>query len=209
MKKKKIILIFAIFIFSTSLTKVESSTNLDITNDTTIKYKWYIEEKVEGMYYPKGESLEGYYEDINDIKYGKESDLDEKYCQYSRDKYVVTMDVERIYKKIIDAQYVKIIGISEDTNIRIFANTTEINYSIRKMGTDEIIIDLNRHINISWYACYCLYIFKNILHFFFGHNETFQCKFLYFIQTISHFINRTEIIFCSSHIIHNIIIYFI
>ena len=118
-KKKKIILIFAIFIFSTSLTKVESSTNLDITNDTTIKYKWYIEEKVEGMYYPKGESLEGYYEDINDIKYGKESDLDEKYCQYSRDKYVVTMDVERIYKKIIDAQYVKIIGLSEDTNIRI------------------------------------------------------------------------------------------
>ena len=153
MKKKKIILIFAIFIFSTSLTKVESSTDLDITNDTTIKYKWYIEEKVEGMYYPKGESLEGYYEDINDIKYGKESDLDEKYCQYSRDKYVVTMDVERIYKKIIDAQYVKIIGISEDTNIRIFANTTEINYSIRKMGTDEIIIDLNRYyeLGILWF----------------------------------------------------------
>lgn len=151
MKKNKItknkitiFLIINLLLYIFQISSVKANEKIDITNNSTIKYKWYIEEKNEGKYYPKGEKLEGYYEDIDNINYGPQTEWSTKYCQYSREKYDVEMDIDRVYKKVIDTRYIKIIGAQFTENIKIFTNTNQISYSIIKKTNNETIIDLKK-----------------------------------------------------------------
>lgn len=146
MKKNKIAILLTtiILLYVLQISSVKANEKIDITNNSTIKYKWYTEEKTEGKYYPKGEKLEGYYEDIYDIKYGPETQSSEKYCKYSKEKYHIEMDVDRVYKKVVDTRYIKIVGNKISENIKVFENTRQIPYSIVKKTDNELIIDLKR-----------------------------------------------------------------
>lgn len=153
MKKKGIlILLLSIFLFSNFINaeeNVDVNENIqrdefNISTESIIKYKWYIEEEVDGIYHPKGEKLEGYYEDKNRISYGGYTDWSYDYCSYSRDNYVVESDADRVYKKIIDTQYIKLDNFKYDNNIRVFNNTKEIEFEIIEQSDKMVVLNLKR-----------------------------------------------------------------
>ena len=136
-----------LIIISPKLVKAEESIN--ITENTKIKYKWYIEEKVDETYLPKGSQLTEYLENPYDVKYGKYSNWSYDLCSSSREKYIVDVNTERIYKKVQAARYIKIVNLSNPNVVRVFRNLYEIPSEKKLVSNDTVIIDLKNMIDIE------------------------------------------------------------
>ena len=67
MKNKRITKLFSLIflLFSIFIRDVKAEENINISSHSTIKYKWYIEEKVDERYSAKGYSSDEYYEELN------------------------------------------------------------------------------------------------------------------------------------------------
>lgn len=121
---------------------------IDLTKDSVIKYKWYINEEVDGKYYKKGEDLPGYLEDSNRVKYGKYSDLSISYCNYSKDQYVINEYIDMIYQVVVSVKYIKLINFNEENPvIEIYSNLKKIPYKIIFKKNNELIIELEKYVN--------------------------------------------------------------
>jgi len=132
-------------IFTLGIGNVYAKELNNITNQSQIKYKWYKEEFVDGMYYPKKDKLNGYVEDITNIKYSDYSVWNKEYCNYSLENYILDKKTKYIYQIVSGTKYIKLENIShKDINeIQIFYRKNLLNYEIIE-NTEEIIkIELN------------------------------------------------------------------
>lgn len=145
--KINIITALMLIIISPKLVKAEESIN--ITENIKIKYKWYIEEKVDETYLPKGSQLTEYLENPYDVKYGKYSNWSYDLCSSSREKYIVDENTERIYKKVQAARYIKIVNLSNPNVVRVFINLYEIPSEKKLVSNDTVIIDLKNMVDIE------------------------------------------------------------
>lgn len=105
MKKIKKAITLAIIMFA-SFNHLNA--NIDITNDSVIKYKWYQEAIVNEVYYPKGSILENYQEDQSKITYGEYTDWQNGYCSYSSDNYQIEKKQIFTYDEIVGTQYLRL-----------------------------------------------------------------------------------------------------
>lgn len=181
MKQNKILLLlFLLFVFfdyvnaeqKEEIVEQFKKDNLNITNDAIVKFKWYKLYEYNGTYYEKGENLDGYFEDENRIIYGNYTNWDYNYCKYSRDNYVVESQNERIYKKIVDTQYVKFINFKFDNNIRIFNNTEEIEFEVVRQSDNEVFLNLGRLYEVSNILLYVDSDESYDIYFYFDRSQT-------------------------------------
>lgn len=144
-KKTYTALVIIILSFILFIENINAEETIDITNNSQIKYKWYKNEKIDGRYYIKGEKLDGYLEDLHNIKYGKFTDWDYKYCGYSTDKYIKEYHTDRAYKKVIGTSYIKLNNFNKNNfKIHIYNNRKEVEYKTIKSDDSEIIIALDK-----------------------------------------------------------------
>lgn len=141
--------IFALIAIITFPKLVGAAENINITENVKIKYKWYVEEKVEETYLPKGTQLAEYYENPYDIQYGKYSNWSYDLCSSSREKYVVEVDTETKYKKVHSARYIKIENLSNPNVVRVFNHLTEISTNKKLISNNTVLIDLKNMIDIE------------------------------------------------------------
>ena len=129
------------------LNPVSASEKIDLTKESRIKYKWYINEEVDGKYYPKGEELPGYLEDPSRIIYGNYSNLSTSYCDYPQDKYFIEEHIDFVYQKVVSIKYIKLKHFFEkNPHIEIYSNYKKITYRIISQDNDEIIIELSKNV---------------------------------------------------------------
>lgn len=152
--------------------------NVYATNDNNIskiEYKWYKEERVEGIYYPKKEKLSGFYEDESDIQYGEFSEWDNKYCTYSKEYYDVEKDDVNKYKKIINTRYIELSYNPRGTpherfkEIKIFYENKIINHRVIRDDEYSMRLELEKEYEtpkLSFYidldSIYLIYLSNNI-----------------------------------------------
>lgn len=151
---KKIIFIL---LFVANITIVHANESKDITADAQIKYKWYREEIVEGIYYPKKDILEGYLEDSTNVIIAPYYTVwDEKYCNYSQENYYIEQKKDYIYRVLQNTRYIKLENINYEkiNNIRIFFKNNELEYEVIEKNDNEIKIDLKEIYDSSklWFA---------------------------------------------------------
>ena len=189
MKSKRITkLFFFVFLsFSIFIEGVKAEESINISSNSTIKYKWYIEEKVDERYSAKGYSSDEYYEDVDKVKYGESSPCSENYCRFSNVTYDVSKRVETIYYHVADTKYIKITNFTPNDSIRIFTNAKEIEYKVERSKTNEIIIDL-----LNSYRVETLLFYINMNQpgsMYLSSDETFDNS-----MSLYHHINENEII---------------
>ena len=189
MKSKRITkLFFFVFLsFSIFIEGVKAEESINISSNSTIKYKWYIEEKVDERYSAKGYSSDEYYEDVDKVKYGESSPWSENYCRFSNVTYDVSKRVETIYYHVADTKYIKITNFTPNDSIRIFTNAKEIEYKVERSKTNEIIIDL-----LNSYRVETLLFYINMNQpgsMYLSSDETFDNS-----MSLYHHINEKEII---------------
>jgi len=140
----------------------------DITDNTIIKYKWYLENKIDGVYHKINESLSGYKEDINNISYGKYSDWNTKYCEYSPKEYMIEeRPINWRYKKVKPIKYVIIENLQAKDDIKIFYKQKEIKYTEEEKTSNKIILNLNDKYE------------ANNLVFYINTNQTYNIELFY------------------------------
>ena len=132
MKKWFILLIFIVF-----MSVVRADTNIDVTADVNIKYKWYKEE-VEELYYPKGMELSDYIENDSIVKYGEFSDWDSEYCSYSSDNYIISKKDIITYDRLDKIRYALFQNASTTCSSGKCINNVEIYYHNQKIEYKKI-----------------------------------------------------------------------
>ena len=149
MKKLFLILLFTFFPI-----KVLASNG---DNSVDIRYKWYQEKVIDEVYYPKGMILDGYMEDITNIKYGLYSEWKEEYCDYSEDYYNKEYKDIIYYDSIVKTRYIKIEPTRyyqcEDGScfdeIRVYNEMNLVNYNIIQVNEMGIILELEQEYDTS------------------------------------------------------------
>ena len=142
--KKIIIIILFTFIFTKNVVAINEQ------NVTKILYKWYKEEKIEGLFYPKEEKLIGYLEDENNIQYGEYSEWNNNYCYYSKDYYILEEKNITTYDELLETKYIILrslynIGTSDDFKIiKIYYDNTELDYTINEYSAYTIELELDK-----------------------------------------------------------------
>lgn len=145
--KINIIAVLMLIVISPKLVKADEGIN--ITENTKIKYKWYIEEKVDETYLPKGTQLTEYLENPYDVKYGEVSGWRYDSCSSSREKYVVEVNKEIGYKKVQLIRYVKIVNLSDLNIVRVFNQLHEISAEKKMISNNVVIIDLKKLMDVE------------------------------------------------------------
>ena len=118
-------------------------------NIAYIKYKWYIEERVDTKYYPKKDNLSGYYEDPTIVKYSEQTQWSKSYCKYNQDNYLIESLSVPKYKKPIDTKYITLnislgIGVKNYKNIKIFYDEKQINYEVLTNNSNITKLELEK-----------------------------------------------------------------
>lgn len=134
------------------LNNIYASTNSknDITANTTIKYKWYIEEQIDGKYHHIGENLPDYIEDSSDITYGNYTNWNSKYCDYSKDKYLIDEKIERWrYKKVRPVNFIILENLQTEEKIRVFSKNQELEYTKKEISENKIILTLKTNYDVD------------------------------------------------------------
>ena len=133
---------------------------IETSNIDKVVYKWYKEEKINGIYYPKKDNLPGYYEDIENIKYNEYSEWNSDYCNYSKDYYDVEEKYIKTYKKMIKTKYVLFtMAYMQGTNdefktIKIFHNGIEVNYTVVEDKPAWLILELDNEYDSENFSFY-------------------------------------------------------
>lgn len=118
---------------------------VDITDKSEIKYKWYKVDKEDGMYYEKGQNLDGYLEDKTNYKVSYNYTLwSQSNCFESRENYVIESKQTYIYEAVIKIRYILFENIEEKDlkEINIYSGNKMINYKIIESSKDFIKLDL-------------------------------------------------------------------
>lgn len=167
--KKTLILLFGIILL---ITRVSADNNKDISR---IEYKWYKEEKIEELFYPKKDNLSGYLEDENKIKYGNYSKWDNQYCENPKEYYQIEEKTIYKYEELLKTKYIKLeslynIGTSDDfKTIKIFYENSELNYTIIQKDTYLITIELEKEYETDKIK---LYIDTDVRYFVYLFNDS-------------------------------------
>ena len=142
--KKVIILLLCLLLIDTVYAKEELS-----KDDISIKYKWYKEIITDEMFYPKKDSLDDYLENSSKVEYGEYTRWDNKYCNYSKDNYVIESKTKNSYKIVGNTRYIKISNAStrDKSKINIFSEKNIVNFEIIKENEEGIIIKLDNIYN--------------------------------------------------------------
>lgn len=168
---KKIILTLLLLILLTKNVFASEENNIN-----KVLYKWYKEEKIDSLFYPKKETLTDYQEEKNNIQYGEYSEWDNKYCSYSKEYYLVEEKNITKYDELLKTKYIMLeslynIGISDDFNIiKIYYNKNELSYKIIDYSTYRIKIELEKEYDtdkLEFYietsaVRYFIYLFNDI-----------------------------------------------
>ena len=149
MKKLFLILLFTFFPINVLASNGDNSVD--------IRYKWYQEKVIDEVYYPKGMILDGYMEDITNIKYGLYSEWKEEYCDYSEDYYNKEYKDIIYYDSIVKTRYIKIEPTRyyqcEDGScfdeIRVYNEMNLVNYNIIQVNEMGIILELEQEYDTS------------------------------------------------------------
>ena len=120
---KKIILSLILFMLIPRVFAIE----LTELNDYEIKYRFY-KEKIDFRYYPKGKHLEGYLEDVNNIKYSEYTPWQEE-CEIE-DNIEIEYKKEYTYNEIKKVGSIKLSNFSSErdqTGIIVYEGNKKIN----------------------------------------------------------------------------------
>lgn len=122
----------------------------DITSYAVIKYKWFKEEVVEGKYHKKGEILSEYIEDSYNIAYGDYTDWNPKYCEYSKEFYLIESKVDRRrYKMVRPIKYIILENLETDDEIKVFYQKQELKYTKQELSSNKIILNLDEKYDVD------------------------------------------------------------
>ena len=163
---KKIIIILTCFFFFKCVSANE-------TNDIEIKYKWYKEEIEESFYHPKSEKLSGYLEDEKNIQYGEYSEWNLKYCDYSKENYLIEEKNITTYERIAKTKYIKIEFLKVNgkycencvKNLQIYHGKKQITHKIIEQTDEYMYLELPEEYDPSeiWFYFNIEHKFKVIL----------------------------------------------
>ena len=142
MKKIFLLLTFILFIDN-----VNATTN--ITEDTELKFKWYKENVIEELYYPKKDNLPDYLEDVTKIEYGEYSDWNSEYCDYSSDYYLIENKIISSYDKLDKVKYIRINNASATCpsgrcwdEVKVYYNNENLSYKVLSDNYYGLLLEL-------------------------------------------------------------------
>lgn len=153
---KKIILSLIIFL----LIPVVHGIELSELDNYEIKYKFY-KEIVDFKYYPKGELLEGYQEDENNIQYSDYTRWQDN-CIVNDNKEIEYKN-EYTYSEIKKVGSIKIFDFSQErdqTGIIVYEGNKKINYQNVSPSWNEIHLKLDNYYNASDLLIYAFFLNK-------------------------------------------------
>lgn len=156
---KKIILPLLILLFI----PVVYAEELSELNNYEIKYKFY-KENIYSKYYPKGEYLDGYREDENNIKYSEYSDWQDK-CENGNNREIeykkeyTYNEIKKVGGIILD----NFSGERDQTGIVIYSGNKEIEYKDISTSWSTIKLQLDNYYDASDLLIYAY--FKNKVDF--------------------------------------------
>lgn len=151
---KKITLFLIIFLFIPKAFAID----LEELNDYEIRYRFY-KEKIDSLYYHKGENLEGYIEDENNIKYS-EYTLWQDNCDINNN-VDIEYKKEYTYKEIKKVGSIKMYNFSNErdqTGIIIYEGNKQINYRNISPTWSEIHIKLDNYYNAGDLLIYAFFL---------------------------------------------------
>lgn len=143
MRKTFIILL----LIMTSAKDVYASTNQNIDR---VEYKWYKEEIIDSLYYPKKDNLSDYLENKDNITYGNYTEWNSKYCSYSKENYLLEEKEVIRYEELLKSRYILLcsirdIGTSRDFKVvTVFYDNKQIKYKVIERDQYDIKLDLEK-----------------------------------------------------------------
>ena len=148
---KKILFIIYLFwvLLSPIRVKAIEESDIDVTNDIEIRYRWYKEIiSSEGEYYPLKEITKEDRYDSGKIKYVGKELYSADYCSLPDEYYKITEKYMKEYNRVYNATYMIIENVSPTIDIKIYYHNQPVNYKIVSSEDNQLKINL-----AGEYAC--------------------------------------------------------